>query len=81
MNAQYEAVTSEACTTDCLRYAKGTCGYRYDQKHQCPRWVAFASAAGDRCGGCSFFEGCQEIGNTKPNDPACIMFARDSEIF
>lgn len=77
MNAQYEAITAQACTTDCILYAKGTCGYRYNQKHQCPRWVAIATAGNKVCRGCSFYDGCSEISSIFPSSPACSMYSED----
>lgn len=34
----------------------------------------------DTCVGCTFFERCRELDEPNPNDPACIMFARDSNL-
>lgn len=34
----YDQAAMEACTTDCLRYAQGTCPYPYKHKMECPRF-------------------------------------------
>ena len=36
-----EEILCEACTTDCPRYAKGTCPFFYHEKENCPRVKQF----------------------------------------
>lgn len=78
MNALYNTVTSRACTTDCARYAYGNCPYLHNQKHQCPRWMAFASMYIDLCDECESFSVCRREGWCKSGDAACGMFRRSA---